>query len=78
MSLHHPHIHDPGIQHEPSPNAWRSSMLSVPGAALLRGQRYFADTEGFDYDVALSFSGSDREYAEQLADQLRLNGIAVF
>ena len=44
----------------------------------MRGQRYFTDTEGFGYDVALSFSGSDREYAEQLADRLRLNGIAVF
>lgn len=50
----------------------------VTKAILLRGQRYSADTEGFDYDVALSFSGSDRAYAEKLADQLRLNGITVF
>ena len=50
----------------------------VTKAILSRGQRYFADKEGFDYDVALSFSGRDREYAERLAHQLRLNGIAVF
>ncbi|MBP6821556.1 MAG: TIR domain-containing protein [Acidobacteria bacterium] len=50
----------------------------VTKAILLRGQQYVADKEGFDYDVALSFSGSDREYAERLSDELRLNGIAVF
>ena len=50
----------------------------VTKAIVLRGQRYLADTEGYDYDVALSFCGSDRKYAERLADQLRLNGIRVF
>lgn len=50
----------------------------VTKAILLRGQQYSTDKEGFDYDVALSFSGEDREYAENLATQLRLHDIAVF
>ena len=52
--------------------------LDVTKAIVLRGQRHLVDTEGYDYDVALSFCGSDRKYAEQLAAQLRLNGIRVF
>lgn len=50
----------------------------VSKAIVLRGQRYDIDTEGYDYHVALSFSGGDRKYAEQLADQLKLSGITVF
>src|SRR5271166_714066 len=50
----------------------------VTKAIVSRGQRYLADTDGYDYDVALSFYASDRKYAERLADQLRLNGIRVF
>lgn len=50
----------------------------VTEAVLLRGQLYSTDTQGFDYDVALSFSGIDREYAESLARKLKLNDITVF
>jgi len=50
----------------------------IAKAIVSRGDRYRADTEGYDYDVALSFCGSDRQYAERLADQLRLNAIRVF
>lgn len=50
----------------------------VTEAILLRGQQFSADKQGFDYDVALSFSGKDRAYAEKLATQLMLNNISVF
>ena len=50
----------------------------VTQAIRLRGQRYSADTDGFDYDVALSFSGSDRDYAERLAGALRSSDVTVF
>ena len=50
----------------------------VTRAVLLRGRRYSVDTEGFDYDIALSFSGSDRGYAEELASHLKLGGVSVF
>lgn len=50
----------------------------ITTAILLRGEQYAADTVGFDYDVALSFSGSDRGYVELMADQLRSNGMRVF
>lgn len=56
----------------------KAAEHDVTEAILLRGQRYSKDEHGFDYDVALSFSGTDREYAERLADQLRLNDVAVF
>lgn len=32
----------------------------------------------FQYDIALSFAGEDREYAEQLAQLLRTKGVTVF
>jgi len=32
----------------------------------------------FDYDVALSYAGEDRAYVEQIAAQLRQEGIRVF
>lgn len=32
----------------------------------------------FDYDVALSFAGENREYAEELASKLREKGVQVF
>ena len=50
----------------------------VTQAIFLRGEQRSKDKAGFDYDVALSFSGKDRQYVEQLADQLRANDIAVF
>jgi hypothetical protein len=36
------------------------------------------DESEFDYDVALSFAGEDRTYAEQLARSLRDSGVKVF
>lgn len=33
---------------------------------------------GFEYDVALSFAGEDRQVAEAIADHLRLAGVRVF
>lgn len=65
------------------PNAFKrfnfeAAERDVTEAILLRGRRYSADTAGFDFDVALSFSGSDRKYAEELADELRLNALTVF
>ncbi len=32
----------------------------------------------FEYDVALSFAGEDREYVAQVAAALRENGVRVF
>jgi hypothetical protein len=32
----------------------------------------------FQFDVALSFAGEDRQYVEAVADQLRANGVKVF
>jgi hypothetical protein len=32
----------------------------------------------FQFDVALSFAGEDREYAESIADRLRARGVRVF
>jgi hypothetical protein len=32
----------------------------------------------FQFDVALSFAGEDRQYVEAVADQLRANGVEVF
>jgi hypothetical protein len=36
------------------------------------------NTENFDYDVCLSFAGEDREYVENVANELRGLGIRVF
>lgn len=33
---------------------------------------------GFEYDVALSFAGEDREYVDQVAELLRDSGVRVF
>ena len=66
------------------PEAFRNSKdlekveREVTESILLRGQQYSADTQGFDYDVALSFSGKNRAYAGKLAAQLKRNGIKVF
>ena len=66
------------------PEAFRSSKnlekaeREVTEAILLRGRQYSADTQGFDYDVAVSFSGKDRQYADKLRAQLKRNDIAVF
>jgi predicted Zn-dependent protease len=51
---------------------------TVSESIILRGERYKRVKKGFDYDVALSFAGEDRHYAEQLAVALRSHGLAVF
>lgn len=55
-----------------------SADATVSESILLRGERYTKANTGFDYDVALSFAGADRECAEQLAAALKRSGIAVF
>jgi hypothetical protein len=50
----------------------------VSESIFLRGERYATADRRFDYDVALSFAGSDRKYAERLAEELRAVGVAVF
>jgi len=37
-----------------------------------------ADSADFEYDVALSFAGEDREYVEEVAASLNKHGIKVF
>lgn len=36
------------------------------------------DGDAFEYDVALSFAGEDREYVEDIAARLKANGVRVF
>ncbi len=50
---------------------------SVTKSIVMRGERYKIDRD-FNYDVALSFAGDDRRYADQLATALRSIGLAVF
>jgi hypothetical protein len=52
--------------------------LAVSESILLRGERYLKGEPRFDYDVAISFAGADRKYAELLAEALRVVGVAVF
>src|SRR5271156_6159121 len=35
-------------------------------------------TQGYDYDVCLSFAGEDRKYVRAVADELRNAGVRVF
>ncbi|HKP97538.1 MAG TPA: TIR domain-containing protein [Fibrobacteria bacterium] len=51
---------------------------AVSKSILLRGARYTGTDARFDYDVALSFAGPDRESAERLAEALQRLGVAVF
>lgn len=51
---------------------------NVSESILLRGERYTKTDARFDYDVAISFAGPDRECAERLARILRAAGVAVF
>lgn len=50
---------------------------SVTESIVMRGERYKVDRD-FNYDVALSFAGDDRRYADELAMALRSIGLAVF
>jgi predicted Zn-dependent protease len=50
----------------------------VTKAIYLRGKRYAADEDGYGYDVALSYSGFDGGYAEQLSECLKTKHIKVF
>jgi TIR domain len=49
----------------------------ITESIILRGKRYEKTGYGFDYDVALSFAGSDRSYAEEIAIALRRAGLEV-
>ncbi len=51
---------------------------AVTEAIRLRGKRYANDSDQLVYDVALSFSGQDREYAERLRNHLQQNNLTVF
>lgn len=55
-----------------------SADPAVSESILLRGERYTKGEKSFDYDVAISFAGADRECAEMLAEALRVVGVAVF
>jgi len=37
-----------------------------------------SNDETYEYDIAISFAGKDRSYAEALADVLRNRGVHVF
>jgi hypothetical protein len=36
------------------------------------------NVEPFDYDVALSFAGEDREYVSKVAEELKRMGVRIF
>ena len=55
-----------------------SAERDVTEAILIRGRQYSEDTAGYEFDVALSFSGKDREYAERLSGALKGNDVKVF
>lgn len=50
----------------------------VSESIRIRGERYKRTDVRFDYDVAISFSGPERECAERLARALQAKGVAVF
>ena len=65
-----------------------NSFLAIPNleaqdsriteTVLLREDLYKNEKDAFDYDVALSFAGEDRDYAEQIAQALKRSNIKVF
>ncbi|HEX8114176.1 MAG TPA: TIR domain-containing protein [Kofleriaceae bacterium] len=55
-----------------------STDETVTESIVVRGKRYANTINKFDYDVALSFAGPDRDHAEQLAIALRDLGLEVF
>jgi hypothetical protein len=65
-----------------------NSFLAIPDleaqdsriteTVLLREDLYKNEKDAFDYDVALSFAGEDRDYAEQIAQALKRSNIKVF
>ena len=56
----------------------RSKDVIVSESIVLRGKRYRNDQQGFDFDVALSFAGADRQFAKDLAKELTSKRIRVF
>jgi predicted Zn-dependent protease len=50
----------------------------VSESIILRGERYKDTAKRFDYDIALSFAGEDRQLAHRLAEILNSVGLAVF
>lgn len=57
-------------------NTWKS-IQRTPLGVLLEKDSGIIDLN-FDYDVAISFAGEDREIAERIANRLRKMGIRVF
>ena len=51
---------------------------NISESIVLRGERYKDTSKRFDYDVAISFAGKDRSYADTLAKALRSAGLDVF
>jgi predicted Zn-dependent protease len=51
---------------------------NISESIVLRGERYKDKSKRFDYDVAISFAGEDRYYADKLARALRSAGLDVF
>ena len=61
-------IRQPQVTDPKKPSSFSPSQSAVPDTS---GQRY-------EYDVAISFAGSERSYAECLATTVRDNGFRVF
>ena len=55
-----------------------NSDRHITETVLLRGEMYEQNNKKFDYDVALSYSGEDRSYAEDLAKELKKGKVEVF
>lgn len=65
---------DYGIRHEPRIKDNVFETTNVTHLSAKKRKRI----GGFEYDVALSFAGEDREYADQVAHILKKQGIKVF
>lgn len=56
----------------------RQDLVVSKRIVSLKKTRLQEDESEFDYDVALSFAGEDRKYAEELAKSLLNRGVKVF
>jgi len=59
-------------------NTWRSIRETPLGRLLQKGGEVMDLKFDFEYDVAISFAGEDRDIAEQIAYRLNKMGVRVF
>ncbi|HEX8247797.1 MAG TPA: COR domain-containing protein [Pyrinomonadaceae bacterium] len=57
-------------------SSYRQNRLASKFSGDLRGSKLIR--ERFEFDVALSFAGEDREYVEKVYEELKRNNVSVF